>query len=114
MREAGEYERLDERVRREARSRQKVLNVSEDGERGGSVSLRQADRRPPKVDVAAPHVIGGDAVERGARRFWPAESKVASWVEQSLTAQTWKVTLPVSFASGSENVAVRSGLAVFT
>ena len=42
------------------------------------------------------------------------ESKVASWVEQLLTAQTWKVTLPLSFGSGSLNVAVRVGVAVLS
>src|SRR5581483_7481440 len=39
------------------------------------------------------------------------ESKVASCVEQSLTAHTWKVTLPKSFGSGSANVAVSVGVA---
>ena len=42
------------------------------------------------------------------------ESKVASWVEQSLTAQTWKVTLPVSFVSGSLKVAVSAGVALLS
>ncbi|HZS23452.1 MAG TPA: hypothetical protein VFA30_00575 [Gaiellaceae bacterium] len=34
-------------------------------------------------------------------------------MEQSLTAQTWKVTLPKSFGSGSANVAVSAGVAEF-
>ena len=42
------------------------------------------------------------------------DSKVASWVAQLLTAQTWKVTLPLSFGSGSLNVAVSVGVAVFS
>ena len=42
------------------------------------------------------------------------ESKVASWVEQSLTAQTWKVTLPKSFGSGSLKVAVSAGVALLS
>ena len=42
------------------------------------------------------------------------ESKVASWVEQSLTAQTWKVTLPESFGSGSLKVAVNAGVALLS
>src|SRR3981081_991736 len=42
------------------------------------------------------------------------ESKVASWVAQLLTAQTWKVALPLSFGSGSLNVAVSVGVAVLS
>src|ERR1700730_7247073 len=40
------------------------------------------------------------------------ESKVASWVAQLLTAQTWNVTLPLSFGSGSLKVPVSVGVAV--
>src|SRR5690242_12784118 len=39
---------------------------------------------------------------------------VAICVEQSLTAQTWNVALPVSFGSGSLNVAVSVGVAVLS
>jgi hypothetical protein len=42
------------------------------------------------------------------------ESKVASWLEQLLTAQTWKVTFPESLGSGSLNVAVSVGVAVLS
>ncbi len=42
------------------------------------------------------------------------ESNVASWVEQSPTAQTWNVALPVSFVSGSLNAAVNVGVAVLS
>src|SRR5205823_2389936 len=41
------------------------------------------------------------------------ESEVPSEVEQLLVAQTSKVTLPVSWLSGSEKVAVSVGVAVF-
>src|SRR6266480_3222239 len=42
-----------------------------------------------------------------------AESKVPRLVEHPLSEQTWNVTLPVSFESGSSNVAVSVGLAAF-
>src|SRR5439155_24809928 len=42
-----------------------------------------------------------------------AESKVPRLVEQPLSEQTWNVTLPVSFESGSSNVAVSVGIGVF-
>src|SRR5438034_11669957 len=42
----------------------------------------------------------------------PVESKVPSELEQLLVEQTSKVTLPVSFASGSPKVAVRVGVEV--
>src|ERR1700716_1702970 len=42
------------------------------------------------------------------------ESKVTSWVAQLLTAQTWNGTLPLSFGSGSLNVAVSVGVAVLS
>src|SRR3954447_14590290 len=51
--------------------------------------------------------------------FWPTvrvvleESKVPTDVEQLLVEQTSKVILPVSFTSGSLNVAVSVGVAVF-
>ena len=41
------------------------------------------------------------------------ESKVPSELEQLLVEQTSNVTLPVSFASGSSNVAVSVGVMVF-
>src|SRR3977135_2720972 len=42
------------------------------------------------------------------------ESNVASCVAQSLTLHTWKVTFPLSFGSGSPNVAVSTGVEVFS
>src|SRR5206468_2968052 len=42
------------------------------------------------------------------------ESKVPSELEQLLVEQTSKVTLPVSFESGSRNVALSVGVAVLT
>ena len=42
------------------------------------------------------------------------ESKVPSELEQLLVVQTSKVTLPVSCVSGSRNVAVSVGVAVFS
>ena len=57
---------------------------------------------------------GGAAVgvdgEAGAR----VESKVPSELEQLLVEQTSKVTLPVSWVSGSMNVAVSVGVAVLS
>src|SRR5207248_11656359 len=41
------------------------------------------------------------------------ESKVPSELEQLLVEQTSNLTLPVSFASGSSNVAVSVGVMVF-
>ena len=43
----------------------------------------------------------------------PVESNVPSTLEQPLSAQTWKVTLPVSFVSVSPKVAVSVGVRVF-
>src|SRR5439155_26782363 len=42
-----------------------------------------------------------------------AESKVLRLVEQPPAEQTWNLTLPVSFESGSSNVAVSVGIGVF-
>ena len=41
------------------------------------------------------------------------ESKVPRLLEQLLSEQTWKVALPLSFESGSLNVAVSVGVDVF-
>src|SRR5262249_51994718 len=42
------------------------------------------------------------------------ESKVPIELEQALSLQTWKVTLPVSCVSGSLNVALSVGVAVLS
>ena len=74
VREASEQMRFDECVRREAGRRHHALNVSEDSQRRGRVSLCQADRCSGEVNGVNPFVFGGELVERCARFVWHPET----------------------------------------
>src|SRR5438105_11426732 len=73
VREASEHTCFDECVRREAKRRHEVLKVSEESQRPGRVSFRQADCCSPEVNGVYPLVSGGEPVERCARFVWHPE-----------------------------------------